>query len=404
MHVTLHLSYACNMDCGYCYAAPKVSPTMTETIARQALLFASSTARRSCGVVFFGGEPLLHKPLIKSTVRTAREIEGDGPVRFYFKATTNGLLLDDDYFAFAKTNDVLTAMSFDGVRAAHDRHRRLANGGSCFDVLSDKLNRLLAASPYAPILTTVNPDTAEYLYDSISLLIERGARYIVVSLNYAAPWTMVRLNVLEEQYRRLAEAYVRWTDEGRKFYLSLFDVKLSSHINDDYCRKERCALAQKQLSVDPAGYLYPCVQFAYAGPESEWCIGHVETGIDEDARGHIREAAEAVQEPCSTCSIERRCRHTCGCLNWQTTGSIQKVSPVLCPEEKILVRLADEIGHRLYKKRNPRFIQKHYNVIYPVLSLLEDAAERPSKTDADASRDSGVRRSFFLLFQRLPFP
>lgn len=51
----------------------------------------------------------------------------------------------------------------------------------------------------------------------------------------------------------------KWTKGGRKFYLSPFEVKLLSHINQYCYRKERCELAQRQISVDPEGNLYPCV-------------------------------------------------------------------------------------------------------------------------------------------------
>jgi len=66
----------------------------------------------------------------------------------------------------------------------------------------------------------------------------------------------------------------------------------------------------------------------------------------------------------------------CGCLNWQTTGSINGISPVLCRYEQMLLPIADRVGEVLYKKRDPLFLHKHYNSAYPVLSLLEDTLTR----------------------------
>jgi len=51
---------------------------------------------------------------------------------------------------------------------------------------------------------------------------------------------------------------------------------------------------------------------------------------------------------------------------------VNGVSPVLCRNERILVPVADRAAERLFRKRDPHFIQKHYNAAYPVLSLLED--------------------------------
>jgi uncharacterized protein len=117
------------------------------------------------------------------------------------------------------------------------------------------------------------------------------------------------------------------------------------------------------------------VQFTAAGPESRWRIGHVTTGIDEAVRDALHEESAREKEPCNRCAIRSRCNNTCGCLNWQTTGSVTEISPVLCRHEQMLVPLADRVGETLYAERNELFMQKHYNAAYPVLSFLEDQAE-----------------------------
>ena len=74
-----------------------------------------------------------------------------------------------------------------------------------------------------------------------------------------------------------------------------------------------------------------------------------------------------------------RCNNTCGCLNWQATGTINQVSPVLCRYEQMMMPIADRVAERLYRKRDPIFLHKHYNAAYPILSLLEDTFPRPRK-------------------------
>lgn len=377
MHLTLHLTTACNMRCSYCYSPPRAGEPMSERTGRQALeLGARLTQGVSCGIVFFGGEPLLHKDLIRSLVEYARHLEQKGAGRFHFKATTNGVLLDSELLYFAVQNDILVAMSFDGIRAAHDRHRRFPDGGGTFDLLLPRLEALLAVRPYASVLMVVNPDTAEHLCDSVAFLIEKSCRYLIVSLNYAAPWDERSLLILKRQLGKLAKAYIRWTRQGKKFYLSPFEVKLSSHINRHCHLKERCELARRQISVDPRGYLFPCVQFVRADSDSPWCIGRVDRGIDEKRRSAIHAASQSQKAECLPCAIRDRCNNSCGCLNWQTMGTVNRVSPVLCRYEQMLVPLADRIGRVLYGKRDPTFLHKHYNAAYPVLSLLEDALAR----------------------------
>lgn len=376
MHLTLHLTRGCNLRCSYCYSPPKVDQPMTPEVARQCLEFGRGlNGNGSCGIVLFGGEPLLHRKLIEQIVDDAKSMEEQKLGRFHFKMTTNGLLLDQAFLDFSVENDILIAMSLDGTREANDRHRHLPDGSGSFDKLLPRLRMLLAARPYASVLMVVNPDTVDQFVESICFLLDEGCRYLIVSLNYAAEWTEEDLARLEEQYERLGDLYVEWTREGRKFYLSPLEVKLASHIKGaDFCH-DRCELGQRQLSVDPQGYLYPCVQFTAAGPESRWCVGHVSTGIDEAAREGLYEESARDKEPCSQCAIRNRCNNTCGCLNWQTTGSITEISPVLCRHEQMLVPIADRVGETLYAERNELFLHKHYNTAYPILSFIEDSLD-----------------------------
>jgi uncharacterized protein len=372
MHLTLHLTRACNLRCSYCYSPPQLGEDMTLETARQALEFGARHSHGSCGIVLFGGEPLLRTQIIRQIIADAQIMHRAGHGQFHFKMTTNGLLLDEEFLQFAVANDLLIAMSLDGVRAAHDRYRRLPDSSSSFDCLLPKLRMLLAVRPYASVLMVVNPDTARLLTESVSFLFDEGCRYLIVSLNYAAPWADAELEELARQYERLGELYIEWTRQGRKFYLSPFEVKLSSHIQgEDVCR-EHCELGIRQISIDPRGFLFPCVQFTTAGPESRWCIGDVVSGIDVDKRNQLRDESQDVKEPCRRCSIRHRCHNTCGCLNWQTTGSVASVSPVLCRHEQMLVPIADRIGETLYHEQNLLFLNKHYNPAYAMLSLIED--------------------------------
>ena len=372
MHITLHLSTACNMRCDYCYAPPRPGTPMSLETGRQAMDLGSGMTEGSCGVIFFGGEPLLYPDLIRELVAYGRHRECEDGRQFHFKTTTNGLALDGAFLEFSLREDILIAISCDGIREAHDAHRRGPDGESTWDTVIERLDMLLAARPYSSVLMVVNPDTAQHLTDSVGFLLDRQARYLIVSLNYAADWTEDDLNTLKKQYKKLGKQYVNWTQQGRKFYLSPFEVKLSSHINKHCYRAERCELARRQISVGPDGTLYPCVQFTRAGRESEWAIGTAGQGIDEAARQRIHDLSEEEKALCRECSIKERCNHTCGCLNWQATGSINEVSPVLCRHEQMLLPIADKVGETLYKKRNSLFLHKHYNSAYPVLSLIED--------------------------------
>jgi uncharacterized protein len=345
---------------------------MSLETGKRAMELACAESDRSCGVIFFGGEPLLQKDLIRHLVAHGRQLQSSGRGRFHYKMTTNGLALDEEFLTFAVENDVLIALSHDGVRVAHDRHRRLRNGEPSWSLLQQRLRALLEVRPYASIMTVVNPDTAQYLHESVEYLMKEGAQYLIVMLNYDAAWNHADFRVLRKQYQKLGDSYIRWTRAGKRFYLSPFEVKIASHVDGHCWQEKRCELGRQQISVDPSGNLFPCVQFPVAGGASEWCIGDVVNGIDEPRRSRIRALGRQEHDPCSECALQKRCAHTCGCLNWQATGRVDQVSPMLCRYERTMIPIADRVAKVLYRERNPLFLHKQYNAAYPILALLED--------------------------------
>jgi len=379
MNITLHVTAACNFRCRYCYAAPHSDGVMGEETARASVDMAlagspPTAAGPSLGIVFFGGEPLLHPDLIRATIRYCRDITDRTGRSFHFKLTTNGSLLDESFLADRLTGEVFVALSHDGVQPAHDTHRVDAEGRGTFDRLEPVIDLLLSHRPHAPVMLVTTPETAGWYADSVRYLFGRGFRYLICSLNYAAGWSQASLATLERQYQELAEWYVDQTEREEKFYFSPFDVKIASRVFPGSCRRERCELGRRQISVAPSGRIFPCVQFVGDGGDSEWCIGNVRSGIDEARRGHLYRENDREKESCRGCAIGERCNHFCGCLNRQATGSIRTVSPVLCSHEQMVLKIADTLAERLFRKRSAMFLQKQYNELFPLLSLAEDHA------------------------------
>ncbi len=378
MHYTLHLTNECNMRCRYCYVQQGRSEMSLET-AKKAVDLAGDQAKKA-GIIFFGGEPLLKRQLIHDIVTYAHEQESVNGCKYFFKITTNGLMLDEAFLEFADRESVFIALSMDGTQAAHDSHRLDAEGLGTYAAVYQAAKRLLKHKPYAPCLMTVNPDTLSDYANGVKALFDLGFSYVISSLNYGAKWTKADMRKLKGQYLALSDLYYRKTIAEDKFYFSPFEVKISSHINNKtYCH-ERCELGLKQLSVAPDGRLYPCVQFV---GDQQFCIGSVSEGIDQEARNRLYLLNEQEKPTCELCAIKSRCNHYCGCLNRQATGRIDEVSPVLCAHERIVLPIVDRLGARLYKEHSGMFIQKHYNDFYPLVSLAED------RTSEDKAKQEG---------------
>lgn len=384
MHLTLHLTGSCNFRCRYCYADAHDGGDMSLETAKAAIDLALKDQKspgQSLGVIFFGGEPLLRRELIQQIMQHTRGITAATGQHFHYKITTNGSLLDEEFLTSDATRDIFIAMSMDGVQAAHDAHRIDASGTGTFTMLERKAELLLRHRPYAPAMAVVNPDTVPYYAESVRSLFERGFRYLIFSLNYAAPWNEKDMDRLARQYEKLSAWYEEETLKESKFYFSPFEVKIGSHVRPGSCARERCELGQKQISIAPDGGIYPCVQFV---GDAAYCIGDVNTGIDEAKRLQIFQQSNKEEEACTGCAVRHRCNHFCGCLNRQSTGDINRVSPVLCAHERILIPIADRLGDRLFKQRSALFVQKHYNDYFPLISLAEDS-QKPSANSKSTS-------------------
>lgn len=375
MHVTIHLTTGCNMRCDYCYSPPVHRSDMSEEVVLRAVDYAASLSPSNTGIIFFGGEPLLRKDLIRAAIARAQELDQEYGFKFHYKVTTNGLLLDASFLEYASKVGLLLALSVDGVRKAHDRHRRTLSGEGTFDRLEPKVDLLLKYQPYASALMLVSPETVACYAESVAYLYHRGFRYLIASLNYAGAWTNEAIEELKHQYQFLSRWYERLTLDQEKVYFSPFEVKLATHIQGEDALCQRCHLGMRQVSVAPDGTIYPCVQFVKDGESNKgFGIGDVWQGIDESKRGRLFQLSQKRDEACRSCALLSRCNCHCSCLNWQTTGEVNGVSPFLCEHERMLVPLVDRLGERLFRKRAPMFIQKHYNAVYPILSLLEDTA------------------------------
>ncbi len=363
LHLTLHLTDRCNLACRYCYQRHGAADMSFDTAARAVDTLATG---RNPGVIFFGGEPLLRKDLIFDLIDRCESRE---PNRFHYKVTTNGTLLDEAFLGEACRRRLAIALSCDGVREAHDAFRVDQSGAGTWERVGESLRLLLRHQPYAPVMMTVNPETACFFAESVLWFRDIGVRYLISSLNHAADWTDADFRVLKRQYRRLARAYLDDHRRGRKFYFAAFDKRIAARVHPEFgCS---CLLGRRQISVAPDGALYPCVQFV---GHPEWSIGSVADGLDEERREALFQRNEAPKAACAGCALEGRCHNRCACMNFQTTGGLESVPPIHCEHERFLLPLCDDLAATLYAERNQLFIQQHYNPAYPILSILEDFA------------------------------
>ena len=143
----------------------------------------------------------------------------------------------------------------------------------------------------------------------------------------------------------------------------------------------------RQLSVAPNGDLYPCVQFVQDGRSNGgFAMGDVFRGIDRERQARLH-ALSLVGAILPAPRAREPLRAPLLLPQLASDGRGRSVLVSLCATEQVLVPIVDRLGERLWARRAPLFVQKHYNAAYPFISGLEDLVD-----DRDGFPRIGVAR------------
>jgi len=138
--ILLEVTERCNLRCAYCIYGPHYKEKrnhgtrdMDPIIAHKAIdhLARSCDLKDKVGITFYGGEPLLCTPLIKSCVEYAKRILPDK--KLGFSITTNATLMTPDIGRFLFKEGFSVRVSIDGPQEIHDEYRKDIQGKGTFD-------------------------------------------------------------------------------------------------------------------------------------------------------------------------------------------------------------------------------------------------------------------------------
>jgi uncharacterized protein len=373
---TFHLTHQCNLRCIYCYTGAKVHQPMPRTVADAGIALVLGEAQKKgatyVDITFFGGEPLLEMDLLCYIADTLAQKAG-AQYTLSFKLSTNGTLLTPARLRELQQRQIYVSLSVDGPPDIHDAQRPNAGGNPSSGLVQKAIPLLLRANPNAAVTCVLTPLSAAHAARSVAWVYDQGFRFINLTLDYSAPWTLDDMRQLEQSYHQIADWYEQRTLNNERFYLSCFDERIQSHTKAPIAENERCNLGVKQFSIAPDGAIYPCIQFVTTEGVPEFMIGHVlHGGFDPQCRTHVHSCSETTKPECAGCALKGRCSSWCACINFASTGTVTSASPVVCYHEQVLLPLVDRMAERLWKKRNNLFIHKHYNPSYSLINYLEN--------------------------------
>lgn len=369
MDVTLCLTHACNLRCTYCYAGPKFNRRMSWETARKALDFAlaqclieAQTRGREpvCQLGFFGGEPLLEWLLLKQATDYAEEETSRLGIRLKRIVTTNLTLLDEEKADWLRDHGFHVGLSLDGNEAMHDTLRRKANGASSHADCVEALRFFRGQNANGEVIVVIDPANITHLAESIEWLIAQDIRRISINPNFTAVWNDDSLAEWAGAYQKMAESYVETFRRHDPVRINVLDGRIRTRINGGYRACDHCGFGDSEISVSAAGNFYPCERLVGDDSDEALRIGDVENGFDSAARTRILASRGNEVAECRECAVRDRCVNWCGCVNYASTGMINRVPGVVCHHEKLSIRCADHAASLLYSEQNPAFFDRFY--------------------------------------------
>lgn len=311
----------CNMRCKYCYYLDKAAlydyrqPQMDEALLEN-YIRANIEGNNSPVIAFawHGGEPLLAgKEFFRKAVALQQRYAEGRTVENSIQ--TNGLLVDDEWCAIFRDNNVLVGVSIDGPESIHDAHRVDAGGNPTFARVMKGIERLYRNRVEYNTLTTINIHSEGRGAEVYNFL-----RQISVFMQFLpvaellcdgrvqspenqgadiAPWS-VSAKGFGQFMCDIFDVWVK-NDVGRR-YVQLFDATLALMVGVQPSVCSLCETCGSGLTVEHNGDVYCCDHFVYP----EYKIGNIHTDRLADLAYCDRQFEFGVAK---RALLPRECRH-----------------------------------------------------------------------------------------------
>ena len=353
MKFVINITDLCNLDCSYCYRLTKESRRVSsiEGLKEIADFIAKISQKRedkNIAVTFFGGEPLLYPENIFTAIDYFKTKYQD--YTYKFAINTNATLFTDDILDKINKYDILLYLSIDGTKTAHDANRKSFDGSGSFEKIEPFLSVINKNDAYVEKVISAN--NVEYTFSSIKYFYGMGFKKFIVSPNFSDRWDDKNFAVLKKEYKNLADFYYRLQSKKKEIYINLFDDKLNCHLFKWKLKEKSCSIGQTVFAFSVDGLIFPCTRFIANDRDNEFCIGDVKNGFDVKKLAALNAYHASDKAECADCSIKDRCLgNSCGCISFSTTGRLSGLSPFVCEHERMLTKIADNIGERLYSKK-----------------------------------------------------
>ena len=399
---TLNVTQNCNLRCRYCaysgeydYFRVHSPKRMNFETAKKGIDVYFSlidegrkyNPNRKPSVGFYGGEPLLEFPLIKSCVEYIKNSYGD---HIAYTITTNGTLLDEKKIDYLLKNDFSLIISLDGPKDEHDRNRAYPSGRGSFDDVMGNIETLKKFAESGKVQNVYTISVHDWRTDLFKVQDFFNEDPFIIPMLATGVNPLFGCHYYERFTEKDLDKFSRQLDEIRKKYLeeakshhhnmeklAYFDLIVGQPVNQllflrfvlykpyPFLPCTGACVPGRKLFVECDGTIHICERV-----NDKFPIGNVEKGLDFNKVREVMIKYQGILKNCCDCPIKRVCSE---CYCGFETDSFK------WDEKRCKSRIEDVKGALSYGyaigESNPsffdQFTENYYRTLKEVLKELE---------------------------------
>ena len=308
----------CNLKCTYCFEKDMHgSKKMSLKVAQAAidLLFDYSQEEEELHLTYFGGEPLLNFPLIKSITEYVEKKEELSGKKVRFNMTSNGLLLNESMAKYLARHEIKVLLSIDGSKLSHDLCRVDKKGHGTFERSIKRFKILKKFQPWIGARMTVVPSNVLRLYEDVVGLHNLGINQFFICHVTGIEWSKEDVESFGLQMRRIAHWYREKSSQ---------DLRISElDEEDDGLSFFGCHAAKNSISVSTNGEISPCSKIlSLNNKQLIYKLGDVEYGLINIPNRAELISCSKLRSACNALQIAESFRGGCFAANYEDNGDI----------------------------------------------------------------------------------
>lgn len=366
--LVLNVSTGCNLSCTYCYKEDLATPSDGQKMSYETavesieMLVQESPGQAKYNIVFFGGEPLIHMPLIRKVVAYCESRFVELGARPDFTLTTNATLLTPELIDWFRQHRFGLTVSMDGPRGLHDRNRLTVGGHGTYDIVSEKVKLLLAAGLSRPVGCRVT--LTHGITDVVAIFdhLHHDLGFHEVGFGPVTSGDIAAFNLRPEELqqvfagmKQLGQRYLEQALENRSLGFGNMH-QLMTDLHEGNKKQLPCGAGVALLAVDTQGGINLCHRFTGSDLPK---FGTVKTGIDKPRlASFVEQRLDRSDTGCETCRIRNFCSGGCYHESYAKTGDPAVPTYHYCD----LLRDWIDFGVQVYSRlmlENPGFFENH---------------------------------------------